>query len=154
MFDTRWTPFARLGTTELYEVLRLRAEVFVVEQACAYQDLDGLDADAHHLLAQDEHGLVAYLRAFPPSPDDAVIGRVIVHPRARGAGAGRWLMIEGQRLVHATWGQCGIRLSAQAHLERFYGSLGYRRAGAGYLEDGIPHLPMKRGLSDGDGEPD
>ena len=139
-----WKPFAELDLHELYDLLALRQEVFVVEQDCPYKDADGLDHQAFHLLGYDEVGLIAYLRAFAPGVQraDAVIGRVITSPRARGTGLGRPLMREGERCVRQLFPTATIHLSAQAHLEGFYSSLGYVVTGPGYLEDGIPHLPM------------
>lgn len=142
-----WSAWSELDRDTLYAVLRLRQEVFVVEQTCAYLDADGLDPEAWHLLGRGEDGgLVAYLRAFGPGVrgPDAVIGRVIVAAAGRGTGLGRALMREGERRLAATFGPGPIALGAQAHLERFYGSLGYAACGPGYDEDGIPHLPMRR----------
>ncbi len=139
-----WKPYAELSLDELYDLLALRQEVFVVEQDCPYQDADFQDHHAFHLLGYDDEGLVAYLRAFAPGVQrpEAVIGRVITAPRTRGTGLGRPLMREGERQVRGLFPTATIHLSAQAHLERFYGSLGYAVTGPGYLEDGIPHLPM------------
>lgn len=143
----RWTDWEGLDRDALHDVARLRQEVFVVEQACAYLDLDGLDPLAHHLMGRRDGALVAYLRAFAPGVQrpEAVIGRVITAPSVRGTGLGRVLMREGRRRIEAQWGTGPIHLGAQAHLERFYGSLGYEVSGPGYDEDGIPHLPMVRG---------
>ncbi len=140
----RWLGFHDLDAATLYAVLALRQQVFVVEQACAYQDADGRDADAHHLLVDDADGLVAYLRAFPPDDrGEAVLGRVVVATRARGRGLGLALMREGMDRARRAWGVCPIHLSAQAHLRAFYESLGFAVVGPGYDEDGIPHLPMR-----------
>lgn len=144
----QWAAFEELSLEALYAALALRQAVFVVEQECPYQDADGRDAEAHHLLGWRGRGggaeLVAYLRAFPPGVIDpqACIGRVITAPAIRGQGWGRPLMREGHRRVAATWGAGAIKLSAQAHLRRYYESLGYAVCGPGYDEDGIPHLPM------------
>ncbi len=141
-----WKPFEGLTPHELYDLMQLRQVVFVVEQDCVYQDADGLDQQAWHLLGYRDEGLVGYLRAFGPgvTRDEAVIGRVVTSPSARGTGLGRPLMREGQARLVQTFGPAVIHLSAQAHLEGFYGSLGYAVTGPGYLEDGIPHLPMDR----------
>lgn len=139
-----WTPWAGLERDALYAVMVLRQRVFVVEQSCVYLDADGLDPAAHHLLVWQHSTLVGYLRAFPPEPDgDARIGRVITAPEIRGTGFGRPLMREGMERVWAEWGRGPIRISAQAHLERYYGSLGFVGYGPGYDEDGIPHVPMR-----------
>ncbi len=141
----QWTPFSDLSLAELYTLLRLRQEVFVVEQDCAYLDADGDDPRCHHLLGWMGEALVAYLRVYPPELGELVIGRVLTAPQIRGTGWGRPLMEEAHRRAWQTWGQGPIRLSAQAHLAGYYGSLGYRVIGPGYDEDGIPHLPMRRG---------
>ncbi|MEM6926159.1 MAG: GNAT family N-acetyltransferase [Myxococcota bacterium] len=130
---------------ELYAILQLRQAVFVVEQDCAYLDADGGDDAAMHLRGYEHDALVAYLRAFPPGDDGCVhMGRVIVVEAVRGRGLGRALMEHGADVAMAQWGPHPIHLSAQAHLEPFYASLGYGVTGPGYLEDGIPHLPMQR----------
>lgn len=140
-----WDSFEDLTSRELYAVLRLRQEVFVVEQACAYLDADGRDPSAMHLRGWDGDELTAYLRAFGPDDDGCVhLGRVIVASSARGRGTGRELMRRGADLAMEHWGPHPVHLSAQAHLERFYGALGYEVVGEAYLEDGIPHLPMRR----------
>lgn len=133
-----------LGRDELYAVLAARQQVFVVEQACAFLDADGRDADAVHLLAEDDLGLWGYLRLFAPEGGAARIGRVLTMARARGQGRGRPLMEAGHAEVARRFGAVAVRVSAQAHLSGFYGSLGYVVEGPGYDEDGIPHLPMIR----------
>ena len=143
----RWYTWEELSCDGLYDLLALRAAVFVVEQDCPYQDLDGQDRDARHLLGRSEDGtLVAYLRAFEPGGvyAEVTIGRVVASGARRGERLGTRLMEEGIRQSQATWGPEPIKLSAQAHLERWYGSLGFVTCGEGYLEDGIPHLPMRR----------
>lgn len=142
-----WVGFRALGEVRLYAVMALRQRVFVVEQACAYLDADGRDPDALHLVGEAPgSAIAAYLRAFPPVDGEAVIGRVVTAPEVRGTGLGRPLMAEGIARVHAAWGPCPIRIGAQAHLERFYASVGFAVCGPGYDEDGIPHLPMRRGV--------
>lgn len=140
----RYKAFGELSVAELYEILTLRAQVFVVEQDCAYQDLDGADASAMHLMFWGpERTLAAYLRSFPPGSlrEEIVIGRVVTLPSARGQGLGRELMREGMRRAWRQWGDHPIHLSAQAHLKDWYNSLGFVVCGPGYPEDGIPHLP-------------
>lgn len=137
--------FPALTVGELYAIVALREQVFVVEQACAYQDADGLDPDAQHLWAADPGDstrIRAYLRLVPAGARyaEASIGRVIVAPPARGTGLGRELMERGL----AALAPAAIRLSAQAHLEGFYGSLGFVRSSDIYDEDGIPHVEMLR----------
>lgn len=126
-----------------YGVAKLRQEVFVVEQQCAYADLDGLDPQAWHLRGWLGDELVAYLRTFAAGivRPEQVIGRVIVAPAHRRRGIASVLMREAQQRLDP---HMPTHLGAQAHLEGFYGSLGYRVCGPGYDEDGIPHLPMRR----------
>ena len=141
-----WKPFAELGPEELYAVLRLRAEVFVVEQDCAYQDLDGVDQHCDHLLGLDEQGLCCSVRAVPPDisyPGEPSIGRVVTAARVRGQGLGRQLMEEAIRHVAEKW-PGSIKIGAQSYLRRYYESLGFRVCGPEYDEDGIPHFPMRR----------
>lgn len=137
-------PWASLDRDRLYELLALRARVFVVEQRCAFQDLDGADRDAWHLLGHEADRLVGYARIFPAcaASTHAVIGRVVVAPESRGTGLGRALMIEAISRTRAAFGRGPIQIGAQAHLARFYGSLGFVTSGTPYDEDGIPHVPM------------
>lgn len=145
----RLASFAQLTTHELYAILALRQEVFVVEQRCAYRDADGLDVHARHLFAVDAVAhdgtltLAAVARLFVPGvhAQEAVIGRVVTAPALRKSGLGRELMT---RAIAASGEHAPIRIGAQAYLERFYRSLGFERAGEDYLEDDIPHLPMVR----------
>jgi ElaA protein len=143
-FDLR--AFDELAPRELHDALALRQRVFVVEQACVYQDVDGKDPNALHLLGRDEHGaLVAYARILPPGVrfDVAAIGRVVIAPERRGEGLARTLMLEAIRVARDHHGP-RVALSAQAHLEAFYASLGFVRVGDEYDEDGIPHVDMRR----------
>jgi ElaA protein len=142
-----WRSFAQLSTAELYSLLRLRCEVFVVEQQCAYPDIDGRDLEADHLLAWDSKDrLSGYLRVFGPDAADASarIGRIVTSPRDRKAGLGRWLVREALDFVAARYGDASIKISAQAHLERFYADFGFERSSPDYLEDGILHCDMLR----------
>lgn len=141
-----WRDFADLRVEELHALLRLRCDVFVVEQACAYADIDGKDPLARHLLAWIGPDLAGCLRLFPPGADGpaARIGRVVVAPPQRLAGLGRRLMQAGLIGTLERYPAAPVELSAQAHLERFYASLGFLRISADYLEDGIPHCDMQR----------
>jgi len=142
-----WRSFAQLTTAELYSLLRLRCEVFVVEQQCAYPDIDGRDPEADHLLAWDsDRGLSGYLRVFGPDATDASarIGRIVTTPRDRKAGLGRWLIRQGLDFIAARYGDVPVKISAQAHLERFYAEFGFQRSSPDYLEDGILHCDMLR----------
>jgi ElaA protein len=145
----RWTcvPFAELGTQQLYGVLALRSEVFVVEQQCIFLDIDGLDPLTWHLLGHGDDGaLKAYARLIPPGlkAPEALIGRVVTSPAARGGGTGRALMAEAVSQCERLWPGHAITLHAQAHLERFYGSFGFVPVGEQYIEDGIAHIEMHK----------
>ncbi len=137
-----------LGKEQLYAILRLRNEVFVVEQKCIYQDIDGQDllGDTHHLMAWKDDELVAYLRLLDPDTQggDVVVGRVIVAPVARGTGLGHRLMVEALKQIDDIWPDTPIFLCAQAHLQGYYARYGFLVAGEEYLEDDIPHIGMRR----------
>src|SRR4051794_2966267 len=144
----RWElrAFDALTVGELYGVMRLRQDVFVVEQKCAYADADGLDAIATHLFAVDGEAVVACARLFAPGVrrDEAVIGRVVTAAAVRKSGMGRELMRRAIAAVEERHGRAPIWLGAQKYLQRFYESFGFTRDGEDYLEDDIPHLPMRR----------
>jgi ElaA protein len=137
-----------LGKEQLYAILQLRSEVFVVEQKCVYQDIDGqdLEGDTCHLMAWEENRLVGYLRLLDPQLQggDVVIGRVIVAPTARGTGIGHELMAQALKQAEKHWPDMPVYLSAQAHLQGYYGKYGFVVAGEEYVEDGIPHIGMRR----------
>lgn len=145
----RCLAFDALSTAELYQVLQLRTEVFVVEQACIFQDMDDADPQAIHLLGMSGGRLVAYARCFAAGLkfSEASIGRVIVRESMRGSGAGHLLMDQAIACVFALWQEQPIRIGAQARLQKFYTQHGFQAAGAPYLEDGIPHVEMLRPLS-------
>lgn len=146
MLTFKTTAFKDLSLSELYDIMVLRQAVFVVEQNCSYLDADGKDAEALHLRAYHEEGeLLAYARIFDRGiayADYASIGRVIVAQKARGTGLGYRLMEEAAKQLYRHYGLQPIKISAQAHLQTFYGLLGYQGVGEGYLEDGIPHRAM------------
>jgi ElaA protein len=148
----RWErkEFGELSATELYALLRLRQAVFVVEQRCAYADLDGLDAEAAHLYAVDGDEVVAYARLFAPGvrAPEAVIGRVVTAASVRRSGVGRALMARAIAALVERHGAVAIRLGAQEYLQRFYESFGFVRDGDDYIEDDIPHLPMRRAATE------
>lgn len=145
--DAHWQAigFAELDTATLYQVMQLRQAVFVVEQNCSYQDLDGLDQLATHILCRDQGQLLAYQRCLPPgtSYPESSLGRVIVAPAARGRRLGRDLVQRGIDHNLQTWPASDIRIGAQAYLETFYASLGFVPEGDVYLEDGISHRHMR-----------
>ena len=141
-----WCRFEALGGHGVYDMLALRARVFILEQG-PYLDPDGLDQASGHLLGRDEAGaLRAYLRVVDPGLKYAEpsIGRVVVDAALRGTGAGHDLVARGVARCLADWPGRGIRISAQSHLQRFYGRHGFQPVGAEYLEDDIPHIEMWR----------
>jgi ElaA protein len=137
-----------LGKEQLYALLKLRSDVFVVEQKCAYPDLDGqdLEGDTYHLMGWEDDQLMAYLRLLDPESQggDVVIGRVITAPQERGKGLGHEMMEQALKQAEKHWPQVPIYLSAQAHLQGYYGRYGFVVAGEEYLEDDIPHIGMRR----------
>ncbi|MBS2213474.1 GNAT family N-acetyltransferase [Carboxylicivirga mesophila] len=139
------SPFNTLNTKELYNFLQLRAEIFVVEQNCVYNDLDSNDEQAYHLMAFDNDDLVGYARILPPGSrfKEASIGRLVVHKDFRFKGLARQLMTTAGDWVFEQWEVKCIQISAQKYLKAFYGSLGYQIISDEYLEDGIPHLKME-----------
>lgn len=136
--------FEDLTLHELYQVLQLRSEVFVVEQNCAYQDIDGKDGKALHVLGYDEEKLVAYTRIFPPGIyfKEAAIGRVVVKDSSRRNKFGHEILKASIKAIEENFNTRSIKLSAQTYLTRFYESHGFEQIGEGYLEDGIPHIAM------------
>lgn len=138
-------PFTALTTPWLYTVLRLRQQVFVVEQYCSYLDLDNLDQSAMHMLCREGTALLAYQRCLPPglSYPESALGRIVVCPTKRGQQLGRELVQRGIEHNLCQWPQHDIRISAQAHLKSFYASLGFIAEGSEYLEDNILHRQMR-----------
>ncbi len=148
--EWQWSTFDQLDVHQLYALLALRQEVFVVEQACLFQDIDGADQASWHLLGWQVHdgkpALVAYLRCIPPGikGPEAAIGRVVNAASARGTGLGRELFAQGlERTLQVYPGQ-PICLAAQQRLEGFYASFGFVTCSAAYLEDDIWHVDMRR----------
>lgn len=139
--------FGELDALLLHDILRLRVDVFVVEQQCPYPELDGRDASAMHVVGRHADGaVVAYARILPPGADGLPhVGRVVVAPGLRGAGLGRQLMQRVEQALVRQYGDARSALAAQAHLVPFYRSLGYSPQGAEYLLDGIPHVDMVHG---------
>ncbi len=140
--------FDDLSLRQLYALMALRQEVFVVEQHCPYLDADGKDLQCWHLLGTHPDGqLVAYARLLPIGlayDDYPAIGRIITSPGIRNSGAGRALVAEAIRQCQKLWGNTHLKIGAQAHLERFYQTFGFIKTGEPYLEDGIPHIYMIR----------
>ncbi len=140
--------FKELTRDELYAVLQLRSEVFVVEQDCVYQDIDGKDDQALHILGFKNDILVAYTRVFPPGTyfEDASIGRVVVRASERAHKYGYDLMKISIQATETYYKVDTIKISAQTYLKIFYNNLGFEEVGEEYLEDGIPHIGMLRRL--------
>ncbi|KQS80251.1 acyltransferase [Rhizobium sp. Leaf384] len=158
MTDTRYEVDLRtmdaLSATDLYALLKLRVDVFVVEQTCPYPELDGKDASALHLRLLDDGVLLASARLQPPADAQtpARIGRVVVSPDHRGKHLGHALMREAISACETAFGGAPIALSAQSHLRAFYASFGFEETSAEYVEDGIPHVDMARRASPVSGE--
>ncbi len=146
MINFNWYHFAEFTVEQLYAVLILRSNVFVVEQNCAYLDPDGKDPSALHLLGMENGLLVAYLRLFLPTEteNDIVFGRVVTEQSARTKGYGKKLMEELLVYCDTNYPGVPIKCSAQNYLTKFYGQLGFKTYGAVYEEDGIPHIEMRR----------
>lgn len=143
-YQWKTTEFSRLGTVDLYAALRLRQEVFVVEQDCSYLDLDNLDQQAVHMLCWQDGNLLAYQRCLAPGTNfpESAIGRIVVSTRARGRQLGRDLVKRGISHNLRRWPDHDIRINAQAHLDAFYSELGFVATGEVFDEDGIPHIQM------------
>ncbi len=141
-----WTykNFNELTTRELYSILQLRNEVFVVEQNCAYQDVDNKDFKSFHLMAFEGDTLAAYSRVLPPglSFNEASIGRVITAPSHRGKGIGITLIEKAIEETHRAFGIKPIKIGAQLYLKKFYEGFGFAQTSDVYLEDGIEHIEM------------
>ena len=146
MPDTRLETFVRRGpeltAAELHALLRLRVDVFVVEQDCPYHEIDGLDlrTDTEHLWFEDDRGVTAYLRLLGVGTGDVRVGRVVTRSDQRGGGVAASIIDAALERL----GPVETRLEAQSHLVGYYGRFGYEVDGAEYLEDGIPHTPMRR----------
>ncbi len=136
--------FTELNTTELYQILKLRSEVFVVEQHCAYQDIDDKDQNSYHLMCFVNDHLAGYTRLLPPgvSYDEASIGRVVIGPDFRRLTLGKQLMENSIASCEELFGSSTIRIGAQTYLKKFYNALGFIETGEPYDEDGIPHIEM------------
>jgi len=140
----QWFSFAELSLKQLYEVLKLRQEVFIVEQNCAYLDADELDLGSFHLLGFVDEQLAAYSRVLPAGMRFAhpSIGRIVVSPAFRKFGFGKELVQESLAHLEKHFGNQAVTIHAQAHLQKFYEALGFQRSSEEFLEDGIPHIEM------------
>ena len=144
MLDISVKTFNQLTLDELYYVLQLRSEVFVVEQDCVYQDVDGKDQNALHIIGKKNNIIIAYTRIFKPGDyfKEASIGRVVVSENMRYLKYGNQIMVASINTIETSFKTSKIKLSAQKYLEKFYTSLGFKTIGESYLEDGIPHIAM------------
>ena len=144
MLDIQTKTFNQLNTTELYDLLQLRSEVFVVEQDCVYQDIDAKDNKALHILGYNDDKLVSYTRIFKAGDyfEEASIGRVVVKENQRQYGFGYDIMKASIEAINKHYKTSEIRISAQTYLIKFYNNLGFKAVGEEYLEDGIPHINM------------
>ncbi|MCF6224212.1 MAG: GNAT family N-acetyltransferase [Flavobacteriaceae bacterium] len=145
----QWTikKYDKLTTNEFHNILQLRIEVFVVEQNCPYSELDGKDKIAYHFFAFAEENpdqIIAYTRIFKPGDyyKKAAIGRVVVHPNFRKDGLGYELMVKSISQIKKLFNTDEIKIGAQTYLRKFYNSLGFKKQGEDYIEDGIPHIYM------------
>ena len=139
-----WKSFVDLNSDELYEILKFRQEIFVVEQKSWYLDADGLDQVSLHLLVRNKGNLIGYLRLTSPEKKyiETSIGRVSIHIKHRGEGLGDQLLIMGIEKGKEVYGSGAFRISAQEHLISYYEKHGFKAQGSPYDEDGIPHIEM------------
>jgi ElaA protein len=144
--EWQWRRYAELSSREIYAIFAARQAVFIVEQNCPYQDMDGKDLDAWHLIAWSGEEVAAYLRLLAPgvSYPEPSLGRIITTKIGRGHGLGRELVARGLEKIHELYPTLPIRIGAQAHLHKFYGSLGFVQSSEPYDEDGIIHIEMLR----------
>ena len=138
--------FSDLTPHELYAILRLRSEVFVVEQNCVFQDMDNKDQDSYHLMGWENNSLAGYTRLVPPGVcyEFPSIGRVVSSPGARKTGIGKILMSKSIEEAARLFGKNSIRIGAQIYLKKFYESFGFEQSSDIYDEDGIDHIEMTR----------
>ena len=143
--NTILSGFSHLKPNQVYDLLRLRQQVFIVEQDCIYKDIDGIDPDCFHLLVYDNEILAAYLRILEPGLKfkEASLGRIIVAKDYRGTGLGQELIKSGISFVKSEFDNHSIRIEAQTHLKKYYHSFGFVEEGNTYKVDGINHIQMK-----------
>jgi len=134
-----------LSLDEAHDIFALRSEIFVVEQNCVYQDIEGKDKNAVHIIGKNENEIIAYARIQERGEsyiDFTSIGRVLIKKKSRGKSLGHQLMAFCIKFLETNYPKCSIKISAQTHLEKFYFKHGFRKQGESYLEDGIPHIEM------------
>ena len=144
--EWQWRRYGELAPLEIYAIFAARQAVFVVEQNSVYQDMDGKDLDAWHLIAWSGEEVAAYLRLLAPgvSYPEPSLGRILTTKIGRGSGLGRELVARGLEKIHELYPTWPTRIGAQAHLHKFYGSFGFVQSSEPYDEDGIPHIQMRR----------
>ena len=142
--DWKIKKFNEVNTEEIYKILALRNEIFIVEQECSYLDCDNKDFNSYHLFAEENGEVVAYLRILKKgvSYDEVSIGRVAVKQSHRGKGISREMMLKAIDLIENNLFEDAIKIQAQAYLIKFYSSLGFKAVSEEYLEDNIPHIDM------------
>ena len=143
----RWHRYPDLSPQEIYAVFAARQAIFIVEQNCPYLDMDGKDLEALHLIGWSNQEVAAYLRLIAPGvsyPNDPSLGRILTTKIARGSGLGRELVVRGLEKIYELYPTLPTRIGAQAHLHKFYGSLGFVQTSEPYDEDGIMHIEMLR----------
>ncbi|RLA03873.1 MAG: GNAT family N-acetyltransferase [Gammaproteobacteria bacterium] len=140
-----WSQFQDLSNDQLYQLLKLRQDVFILEQQCFYPDMDDLDSDCIHLLGYQNNELVAYLRLIPAEFHDSgniALGRIIAKSTQRGSGLGKAMMTEAMDYLQKHFPEQDVQMSAQDHLQKFYNNFGFSSVAEAYDEDGIPHIMM------------
>lgn len=144
MLEITIKTFQELTTKELYDLIQLRVDVFCVEQNCVYQDLDGKDEKAIHIIGKKNNKIIAYTRVFKPGDyfKESSIGRVVVRKDERQHKYGYDIMKASIQAVKDYFSETTIKISAQTYLRKFYNNLGFKEIGEEYLEDGIPHIAM------------
>lgn len=150
MLNWQFKHYDDLSLNEFHDLLALRIKVFIVEQNCPYQELDGKDKKSYHLICRNGEGsLVGTMRVLPQglAYDDIAFGRVVLDETARGAKEGHQMMKEALTFSKNEFGEVPIILSAQKHLEKFYSSHKFISTGKEYLEDGIPHVEMRLNIN-------
>ncbi|MGL4911519.1 MAG: GNAT family N-acetyltransferase [Romboutsia sp.] len=142
--DWKIKKFKELNIEEMYKILELRSEIFVVEQECPYQDCDGKDENSYHLFSEENGEIIAYLRIIEKgvSYDEISIGRVCISKCYRGKGISREMMLKAIEFIEQSLKEYEIKIQAQSYLLNFYKSLGFKEVSNEYLEDNIPHIDM------------
>lgn len=142
--DWIFKTYDELTVDEFHDILQLRIDIFVVEQNCPYSELDGKDKKAWHFYGKRDNRILAYTRIFKPGDyyQECAFGRVVVHPDFRGQQLGYELVERTLVFMKDLFGDVSVKIGAQQHLEKFYGSFGFTQVGDPYIEDGIPHIHM------------